>query len=75
MIERAKYDTAFILAVAEQIRRDGEAHFAPGQKVRDLPLLDPEVMWTLPPSLPLPDVTVEYPRLSDDDMAIILGAK
>jgi len=38
---------------AEALRARGERHFAPGQQVRSLSFLDPQVMWTVPKTFKL----------------------
>jgi len=38
---------------AEELRRQGEAHFAPNQERKGRPLLDPETTWSMPPQFQL----------------------
>lgn len=65
-----------LFAAAEALRADGEMHFARGQKVRGLPLLDPSVMWSVPKSFSLPKTSVDYgPAITDLEKRILLKIK
>ena len=61
------------LAIAEKLRRDGEQHFAPGQEIRQRPLLDASEMWRAPEGIFMPEPPISYPPLCEEDMGVILG--
>ena len=56
--------TPYAVAMAEKYRIAGEAHYAPGQEVRQRPLLDSEITWRIPSGFELPDVELQLDELS-----------
>ncbi|MEQ8734103.1 MAG: hypothetical protein RIC29_04205 [Rhodospirillaceae bacterium] len=58
----------YAMAMADKFRQAGEEHFAPGQEVRNKPLLDPEHTWHLPESFKLPKVVMRLERLDAEEL-------
>jgi len=62
-----------LFAAAEALRAHGENHYAHGQKIRGLPLLDPAIMWAVPNTFKLPKAVIDYgPPITDLEKRIIL---
>ena len=51
-------------AVANRLRELGELHCAPGQRVRERPLLDKKTTWKIPRGFKLPHVKITFKRLT-----------
>jgi len=64
-----------IFADAEALRRLGERRYGRGQKVQGRPFLDPETSWSIPAAFELPDVELKFEPLTEDEIAILNGAK
>ena len=62
-------------AVAERIRQTAESFYAPGQKARGKPLLEPGIAWRIPESFPLPHVKVRYKKLTTEEKKMLQTAK
>lgn len=67
-------EVAKFVLLAEQLRLDGERHFAHGQKKRAKPLLEPDLMFRILSRSEVVGVKIDYSRPTDDEMAILLGA-
>jgi len=63
------------MAVAERIRDAAEKYFAPGQKARGKPLLEPDIAWQIPKTFVLPPVKVIYKKLTSDEQKALQTAK
>jgi hypothetical protein len=58
----------YVIAVAEKFRVAGEKYYAPGQKVRHRPLLDPNKTWGIPEGFELPEVELVLDELSPEEL-------
>ncbi|MDX2143211.1 MAG: hypothetical protein SFV19_07640 [Rhodospirillaceae bacterium] len=59
------------IATAERLRQLGEKYYAPNQKRRGKPLLDPKIMWRIPRGFELPKVEIKFKRLTNAERAAI----
>lgn len=57
------------IAIAERFRELGEKYYAPRQKQRGKPLLDPKIMWRVPRGFKLPPVQIAFKRLNNAERA------
>ena len=59
------------IATAERFRELGEKYYAPNQKRRGKPLLDPKIMWGIPRGFELPPVQIKFKRLNKAERAAL----
>jgi hypothetical protein len=62
-------------SIAEELRKLGEQHKSHGQAAQGLSTLDPEHTWKVPDGFILPPAKVQFPKLTNAEIDILLADK